>query len=265
MRKYTPKDNVQGKSYYTDRYHVVPSVPTEDVATDELFAKHLAALEAKVTVKSAKIMLGQMIVEINHEDNFKAIEILKNECDYAILSEMSAVDYLAKDGNFEVFYQMHNLKDVKRMRLVMRIEQGLAVESLVPLYKAANFAEREMFDMFGIVSNNHPFMKRILMPDDWEGNPLLKTYPLQGDEFASWYEVDKIFGKDAREAIGPENRDDAKIERYDSKRFSRVGYEVPFGAELSAETESKTAIEYSKTFLVDYQKADGVTPAENRK
>jgi len=264
MRKYVPKDNVQAKSYYTDRFHVVPTVPTEDVATDEVFAKQLETLSAKVEVKSAKIMLGQMIVEINHEDNFKAIEILKEECGYAMLSEMSAVDYLAKDGNFEIFYQLHNLQDVKRMRLVMRIEQGLAVESIVPLYKSANFAEREMFDMFGIVSNNHPFMKRILMPDDWEGHPLLKTYPLHGDEFASWYEVDKIFGKDAREAIGPENRDQARIERYDTKRFSRVGYEVPFGADIS-EGETKTPIEYSKTFLVDYQKADGVKPAEDRK
>jgi len=251
MRKYTPKDNVQGKAYYTDRYHVTPSVPTFDVATDELFAKQLTALEAVVEVKSAKIMLGQMIVEINAEDNFKAVELLKNECDYAIMSEISAVDYLAKDGNFEIFYQMHNLKDVKRMRLVMRIEQGLAVESVVPLYKSANFAEREMFDMFGIVSNNHPFMKRILMPDDWEGNPLLKTYPLHGDEFASWYEVDKIFGKDAREAIGPEIRDQAQIDRYDTKRFSRVGHEVPFGADIS-EGEPETPIEYSKTLLVDY-------------
>lgn len=256
MRKYVPKGNVQKQSYYTDRFHVVPATPREDVATDELYAAQLEKLAAKVTVKSARIELDCMIVEINHEENFKALECLKDECDYAMLSEMSAVDYLAKDGNFEIFYQMLNLKEAKRMRLVMRIEQGLAVESVVPLYKAANFAEREMFDMFGIVSNNHPFMKRILMPDDWEGNPLLKTYPLHGDEFASWYEVDKIFGKDAREAIGPENRDEAKIERYDSKRFSRVGYEVPFGAELTPENETKTEIEYSKTFLVDYTKGE---------
>jgi len=264
MRKYVPKDNVQGKAYYTDRYHVTPSVPTQAVDTDEVFAKQLEAITAQVEVKSAKIMLGQMIVEIHHEDNYKAMEILKNECGYAMLSEMSAVDYLAKDGNFEVFYQMLNLTEVKRMRLVMRIEPGLAVESVVPLYKSANFAEREMFDMFGIVSNNHPFMKRIIMPDDWEGHPLLKTYPLHGDEFASWYEVDKIFGKDAREAIGPEIRDQAMIDRYDTKRFSRVGYEVPFGADIST-GESKTPIEYSKTFLVDYQAADGVKPEEHRK
>ena len=256
MRKYVPKDNVQAKSYYTDRFHVVPSVPTFEVESDEVFAKQLEALKAKVEVKSATIMLGQMIVEINHQDNFKAIETLKEECGYAQLSEMSAVDYLAKDGNFEVFYQLLNLKDVKRCRVVCRIEQGLAVESLVPLYKSANFAEREMFDMFGIVANNHPFMKRILMPDDWEGHPLLKTYPLIGDEFASWYEVDKIFGKDAREAIGPENRDPARVDRYDTKRFSRVGYEVPFGEDIS-EGENETPIEYSKTLLVNYQKKSG--------
>jgi NADH-quinone oxidoreductase subunit C len=264
MRKYVPKDNVQKKAYYTDRYHVVPSTPREEVATDEVFAKQLETLSAKVKVKRAEIQLGAMIVEINHEDNYKALEVLKNECGYVQLTEMSAVDYLAKDGTFEIFYQMLNLKDVKRMRLVMKIEQGLAVESVVPLFKSANFAEREMFDMFGIKANNHPFMKRILMPDDWEGHPLLKTYPLHGDEFASWYEVDKIFGKDAREAIGPENRDPARIDRYDTKRFSRVGYEVEFGADISA-GETKTEIEYSKTFLVDYQQADGVQPAENRK
>jgi NADH-quinone oxidoreductase subunit C len=264
MRKYVPKDNVQKKSYYTDRYHVVPSVPTQTVESDEVFAKQLEAIKAKVEVKSSCIMLGQMIVEINAEDNYKALETLKNECGYAMLSEMSAVDYLAKDGNFEVFYQMLNLTEAKRMRVVCRVTKDQAVESVVPLYKSANFAEREMFDMFGIVANNHPFMKRILMPDDWEGNPLLKTYPLQGDEFASWYEVDKIFGKDAREAIGPEIRDQAQIDRYDTKRFSRVGYEVPFGADISA-GETKTPIEYSKTLLVDYQKADGVKPAETRK
>jgi len=255
MRKYVPKGNVQKQSYYTDRFHVVPSTPRAKVETDEVYAAQLAKLSAKVEVVSSRIELDCMVVEINHQDNFKALECLKEECGYAQLTEMSAVDYLAKDGNFEVFYQMLNLKEVKRMRLVMRIEQGLAVESVVPLYKAANFAEREMFDMFGIVANNHPFMKRILMPDDWEGNPLLKTYPLEGDEFASWYEVDKIFGKDAREAIGPENRDPARIDRYDTKRFSRVGYEVEFGADIS-EGETKTEIEYSKTFLVDYTKGE---------
>jgi NADH-quinone oxidoreductase subunit C len=262
MRKYVPKDSVQAKAYYTDRFHIVPSVPTQDVSTDEVFAKHLETLKAKVDVKSAYIQVGQMRVEVSHEDNFKAIEILKNECGYEMMSEMSAVDYLARDNSFEIFYQLLNLKERKRVRVVCSLENGLAIESIVPLYKAANFAEREVFDMFGIYVNNHPFLKRIIMPDDWEGHPLLKSYPLEGDEFAQWYEVDKIFGKEAREAIGPENRDPSRIDRYDTKRFSRVGREVPFGADIS-DGEPETPIEYSETFLVNYNK--GTTQLENRK
>ena len=164
---------------------------------------------------------------------------------------MSAVDYLAQDGEFELFYQMLNITEALRVRVVCRIKEGEAVESISDMFKSALFAEREVFDMFGIKINNHPFLKRILMPEDWEGHPLLKTYPMIGDEFASWYEVDKIFGKEYRDVIGPENRDQSKIERYDTKRFSRVGYEVPFDADIS-NGEKEQAIEYSETILVDY-------------
>lgn len=254
MRKYTPKDNVQAKAYYTDRFWVAPTIPREDVASDEHFSSLLEMIKKSINVKEAYIQIGQMIVHIDPEDNFKTLKLMKEQCDYAMCSEISAVDYLAKDGEFEIFYQMLNLKKAKRVRVVTRLKEGQAIESVVPLYNSANFAEREMYDMFGIVANNHPFMKRILMPDDWEGHPLLKTYPLQGDEAASWYEVDKIFGKENRDAIGPENRDPSQIDRYDTKRFSRVGYEVPFDADISA-GESRTDIEYSQTALVNYNKS----------
>jgi len=254
MRKYTPKDNVQGKSYYTDRFWVAPSVPRSDVNEDTHFSKLLEILKESIEVKDAYIQIGQMIVHIDPTDNFDTLKLLKEQCDYAMCSEISAVDYLAQDGEFEVFYQMLNLKKAKRVRVVTRVKEGEAIESVVPLYSSANFAEREMFDMFGIIANNHPFLKRILMPDDWEGHPLLKTYPMQGDEFASWYEVDKIFGKENRDLIGPENRDPSRIDRYDTKRFSRVGYEVPFDADIS-EGEKETPIEYSETALVNYNKS----------
>jgi len=254
MRKYTPKENVQKKAYHTDRFWVAPSVPREAVDTDAHFAKLLEAIKAEVAVKDAYIQIGQMIVQINPEDNVATLKLLKEQCDYAMCTEISAVDYLAQDGEFEIFYQMLNLKKAKRVRIVTRIKQNQAIESVEPLYKSANFAEREMYDMFGIIVNNHSFMKRILMPDDWEGHPLLKTYPLQGDEAAQWYEVDKIFGKEYRDVIGPENRDPARIDRYDTKRFSRVGYEVPFGADIS-EGETETPIEYSETALVNYNRS----------
>jgi len=95
MRKYVPKGNVQKQSYYTDRFHVVPSTPRAKVETDEVYAAQLATLSAKVEVISSRIELDCMIVEIKHQDNFTALECLKEECGYAQLTEMSAVDYLA--------------------------------------------------------------------------------------------------------------------------------------------------------------------------
>ena len=89
-------------------------------------------------------------------------------------------------------------------------------------------------------------MKRILMPDDWYDYPLLKTYPLQGDEAASWYEVDKIFGKEARDTIGPEIRDSAAIDRYDTSRFSRLGHEVEFGVEVTDKTLKQVSTSYQE-------------------
>ncbi len=252
MRKYTPKDNVQGKAYYTDRFWVAPRVPSLEVEAGSHFDEVVKALSSKVSIKEAVVQIGQLRVVINPVDNITVLQTLRDDCGYKMCSELSAVDYLAKDGEFEIFYQMLNLDEAKRVRIVCRIKEGEAIESIVPLFKMANFAEREMFDMFGIYVNNHPYLKRIIMPDDWEGHPLLKTYPLQGDEFASWYEVDKIFGKEYRDIVGPENRDQANIDRYDSQRFSRVGYEVPFGAEIDKENEKENPIEYSETLLVDY-------------
>jgi len=261
MRKYTPKDNVQKKSYYTDRYWVAPRVPREEVEAGSHFASVVDALAQQS--KESYVEVGQLVVHIASKDNFETIRILKEQCGYTQCSEQSAVDYLAQDGEFELFWQLLNVTEAKRVRVVTRIQKNEAIESIVPLFNSANFAEREMFDMFGIKVNNHPFLKRIIMPDDWEGHPLLKTYPLQGDEFASWYEVDKIFGKEYRDVIGPENRDPARIERYDTKRFSRVGYEVPFGADIS-EGEKEQAIEYSETILVDYNKESGKTLDKRR-
>ncbi|MBN2767970.1 MAG: NADH-quinone oxidoreductase subunit C [Campylobacterales bacterium] len=251
MRKYTPKDTLQKKAYYTDRFWVAPRVPRDEIKEETHFADVVKTLQKYVS--ESYVELGQLVLHIKPKDNLAVLELLRDKCGYAMCSELSAVDYLAQSGEFEIFYQMLNLTLAKRARVVCRIKQNESIESIVPLFKMANFAEREMFDMFGIYVNNHPYLKRIIMPDDWSGHPLLKTYPLQGDEAASWYEVDKIFGKEYRDIIGPENRDPAKVDRYDTQRFSRVGYEVPFGADPSVEAEAKE-IEYSKTAFVNYQK-----------
>jgi len=233
MRAYTPKDDVQAKSYYTDRYYVAPQVPKQDVETDEVFLADLTAIKSKFEVSDAYIQVSNMIVYINAKDIYGVLELMRDKLEYTQLSEMSAIDWLAKDNTFEIFYQMLSMNKCKRIRIKYSIPNGQAVDSVEKLFRSADWSEREMFDMFGIQANNHPFMKRILMPYDWQGHPLLKTYPLEGDEFAAWYEVDKIYGKEAREIIGPELRDTARVDRYDSERFARLGFEVPKGTEIT--------------------------------
>lgn len=235
MRAYKNKDNVQSKPYYTDRYWIAPRVAKFDVKSDEIFAKDLEIIKSKFDVLEAFIQVEQMTVFINPDDNYKVLELLKNELEYTQLSEMSAIDFIEGRDGFEVFYQMLSMNKRKRIRIKMFIKNGVAVNSVEKLFRSADWSEREMFDMFGIEANDHPFMKRILMPYDWQGYPLLKTYPLQGDEFAAWYEVDKIYGKEAREEIKPEIRDTATVDRYDSNRFSRLGYEVPIGVEITGD------------------------------
>ena len=266
MRKYTPKKNVQAKAKYNDRFWVAPRVPREKVEEGSFFESVVDVLKSNnIELLDYYVELGQLVVKINPEDNVKALTVLKEKSCFKMCSELSAVDYLAQDGEFEIFYQLLNLDKAKRARVITRIKENQAIESVEKVYKMANFAEREMYDMFGIYVNNHSYLKRILMPDDWVGHPLLKTYPLQGDEHAAWYEVDKIFGKEYRDIIGPELRDPARIDRYDTKRFARIGHEVPFGADpdLVDKTETKIEDGYSKTFLTDY--TTGSKELENRR
>jgi len=256
MRRYVPKDNVQKKAKYTDRFWVAPRVPREAVE-DEFFLSVLDNLKSEgIEILDSFIELKHLVIQIKPEDNVKVLKNLKEKSCFKTCVELSAVDYLAQDGEFEIFYLLLNYDQAKRVRVETRIKENQAIESVEKIYRSANFAEREMYDMFGIYVNNHSYLKRILMPDDWVGHPLLKTYPLQGDEAASWYEVDKIFGKEYRDIIGPELRDPARIDRYDTQRFARVGHEVPFGADPSLVDKTETSIEdgYSKTFLTDYTK-----------
>ena len=249
MRRYTPKDDVQAKPYYTDRFWVAPQVPKSAVSEDEVFAADLEAIKAKFEIHDAYIQVEQMVLYINPEDNYGVLELLRDELGYTQLTELSAMDWLAKQGQFEVFYQMLSMGKRKRLRVKMFIDEKAAVNSVEKLFRSADWSEREMYDMFGIKLNNHPYPKRILMPDDWEGFPLRKTYPLQGDEFAAWYEVDRLFGKEARDIIGPELRDPAEVNRYDTTRFARLGHEVPKGADISEGEPEKN---------LDYQEEGGV-------
>lgn len=247
MRPYVDKKNVQKKSYYNDRFFVAPHLEELDVNTDDIFAEDFKHLSEKFEILKAYIQKGQMVIYINPSDIKSLMRVMKEELHFENLSEMSAIDFIADRGGFELFYQMLSMVKRKRVRIKCFVEEKEPIDSVYSVYKSADWAERECYDMFGIRFNGHPYLKRILMPDDWFGHPLLKTYPLHGDEAASWYEVDKIFGKEYRDIVGPENRDGARVDRYDTERFARIKHEVPFGTPYSeAPTDN------------DYQEAGGI-------
>jgi NADH-quinone oxidoreductase subunit C len=249
MREYQDRKDVQAKVYYKDRFYISPQVPKEKVDSDEVFLEDFGSLEKVCSVKESYIQKGQLVVILEDKSEIvKVVKHLKDELDYRFLSELSANDYLSKDGTFEIFYQFLSLSKRKRVRVKYSIKEGQAVDSLYNLFKSADWAEREMFDMFGIVANSHPNLKRILMPDDWSGHPLRKSYPLIGDEDAQWYEIDTIFGKEHRDVVGPEIRDTKRVEPKDTKNFAEIKKEVPYGADAKDRDE----------YFNDFQEEGGV-------
>ncbi len=251
MREYKNRNNQQKKAYYNDRFWVKPTLPKLDPKEDEVFYEDYKSLKKRFKIKEAYIQLGQLVIIIDPKDNKDILRYMKDELQYDFLSELSASDYLEKSGEFEIFYQLLSISKRKRARVKCRIKENEAVESVYTIFKSADWAEREMFDLVGVKVNNHYNLKRIIMPDDWSGHPLRKAYPLQGDEDAQWYEVDKIFGKEYRDVIGPEQRDPARVDKRDTKNFARIFHEVPYGEKPSDKPTKQEYQEEDGVFFID--------------
>jgi NADH-quinone oxidoreductase subunit C len=110
---------------------------------------------------------------------------LKDSEKFIRLSTITAVDWHPAEPRFEVVYHLHSIERNQRVRLKCRLS-GVApeIDSVTPVWAAANWYEREVFDMFGIGFRNHPNLVRILMPLDWEGYPLRKDYPVHGYKYS---------------------------------------------------------------------------------
>jgi NADH-quinone oxidoreductase subunit C len=102
------------------------------------------------------------------------------ELKFALLSEITAVDYLPRDPRFEVIYLLVSLAHRQRVRLKVRLpSDDPHVPTASGLWPAANWLEREVWDLLGIAFDGHPDPRRLLMPEDWDGHPLRKDYPVQ--------------------------------------------------------------------------------------
>lgn len=127
----------------------------------------------------------QWFVVVNKKDIFDVCKFLKEtpELDFNLLVDLTAIDFPNRDMRFEVVY---NLLSISRLnRIILKAKVGLndlTVPSVTSLWRCANWAEREVYDMFGIKFSGHPDLRRILMPEDFNGYPLRKEFPLEGRE-----------------------------------------------------------------------------------
>jgi len=104
---------------------------------------------------------------------------------YIRLSGITAVDMHPAEPRFEIIYHLHSLERNKRLRLKCLISGTTPeIDSVTGVWRSANWYEREVYDMFGVVFRNHPNLVRILMPIDWEGYPLRKDYPVHGYKYS---------------------------------------------------------------------------------
>ncbi len=94
------------------------------------------------------------------------------------LVDVTAVHYPKREAQFDIVYILYSFHHNQRIRVKTQVKDGETLRSVVGIWETANWLEREVFDMFGIVFDQHPDLKRILLPEGWKGHPLRKEYPI---------------------------------------------------------------------------------------
>ena len=120
--------------------------------------------------------LGQNYLTLPRESILPVALYLKTEAEFHLLSDLTAVDYPKREKRFEVVYQLYSFSRNERLRLKLPLGDQETIESVISVWSGADWMEREVFDMFGIRFEHHPNLRRILLPDEWEGHPLRKDY-----------------------------------------------------------------------------------------
>jgi NADH-quinone oxidoreductase subunit C len=115
----------------------------------------------------------------------RLLEVMRHLCAaedgwFDTCSDITATDWPPRDERFDVSYALFSTRHRHRVRVKLRAGEGQAVPSVTSVWPSANWLEREVFDMFGIPFDGHPDLRRILMPDEWQGHPERKDYPLEG-------------------------------------------------------------------------------------
>ena len=133
-------------------------------------------------ISDAGVVRGEIVVRAGISDVIAVLSSLRDDRHAAFnqLSDLTAVDYPERPNRFEMVYQLLSMRNNMRLRILVAVGEGQAVPSATTVYSAANWAEREAWDMFGIFFAGHPDLRRLLTDYGFEGHPLRKDFPLTG-------------------------------------------------------------------------------------
>ena len=134
-------------------------------------------------IESVKFDREELSINIERSFIREICALLRDEaaCPFNFLADVTCVDWYPSEPRFEVIYHLLSIPKKERVRLKVRLDgSSPVVESVTSVWPGANFFEREVFDLFGIRFTGHPYLRRIQMPEDWEGYPLRKDYPVEG-------------------------------------------------------------------------------------
>jgi NADH-quinone oxidoreductase subunit C len=128
---------------------------------------------------------GERTVSVVDRDLYEICRFLRSDpsLQFDFLTDLCGVDFHPETPRFEVVYLLYSMKRNERLRLKVRLPEGGAIRSVESIWKAANWLEREVYDLFGIRFDHHPDLRRILLWDGYEGHPLRKDYPVEGPDF----------------------------------------------------------------------------------
>jgi NADH-quinone oxidoreductase subunit C len=159
-------------------------------ATEGLVLQRLRA-HCSEALREVKVWRHETTILLAPSDLVRVCRYLKDDADLAFdfLSSATGVDRLNlpdRTPRFEVVYHLYSIPHKRRLRVKVRVDEGEAVPSLTEVWETANWHEREIFDLFGLPFVGHPDLRRILMPEDWEGHPLRKDYPVEASP--KWWE-----------------------------------------------------------------------------
>jgi NADH-quinone oxidoreductase subunit C len=161
---------------------LTPAITDIEQLKDKAEVAALVAWNASA-VAGAKFDRDELTIWIARDQILQACQFLRDnpEMKFTLLSDVTCVDWYPSEPRFEVVYQLVSIPRKANLRLKVRLNgDDPKINSVISVWPSSNFFEREVFDLFGIQFEGHPYLKRIMMPEDWKGHPLRKDYPVEG-------------------------------------------------------------------------------------